>query len=88
MSTFTQRVAEYFRAHPNQWIDAGVLQEIGGRFASRTRISDCRTELGMQIENRTRRLADRTVSEYRFLPAVDEAAQTQGHDLNAGFQLR
>ena len=66
---FRDRVAAYFRAHPDQWIDASVLQEIGGRYASRTRISDCRTQLGMVIKNRQRRERRQTISEYCFLPA-------------------
>ena len=65
---FLDRVAEYFQAHPEEWIDATVLQNIGGRFAWRTRVSECRTQLGMEIENRQRRTQRRTISEYRFVP--------------------
>jgi hypothetical protein len=62
-------VAQLFRARPNQWIDGLVIAEIGGAYASRTRISDCRTQLGMTIENRQRKVGKRTISEYRYRPA-------------------
>jgi hypothetical protein len=71
MSTlpYRDRVAQLFRARPNQWIDGLVIAEIGGAYASRTRISDCRTQLGMTIENRQRKVGKRTISEYRYRPA-------------------
>ncbi len=50
--TYRDAVAEHFRAHPNAWIDGLTLSGIGGAYAWRTRVSNCRTELGMQIENR------------------------------------
>lgn len=70
---FVHRVAEYFKARPGEWIDARDLETVGGRQAWRTRVSNCRRQLGMVIDNRqtTRRLADGTpytVSEYRYLP--------------------
>lgn len=71
--TLTERVAAYFKASPGVWIDARALLQVGGFAGWRTRISDCRTELGMTIENRTRRVRledGRTVtqSEYRWVP--------------------
>jgi hypothetical protein len=70
---FTQRVADYFKARPGIWIDARDLETVGGRQAWRTRVSDCRREFLMNIQNRTRRVksADGTVwtrSEYRYMP--------------------
>jgi len=54
--SFTADVLAYFKARPNVWIDAGTLQDIGGRFASRTRISEVRKRLEKAgegtIENR------------------------------------
>lgn len=48
--TFTDAVADVFRARPNEWIDARELMGIGGMYAWRTRISDARKR-GMVIEN-------------------------------------
>ena len=76
--TMRDKVAAYFEAHRGEWINALTLQEIGGRCASRTRISECRTELGMEIINRLRRVSvyrpgdteptHCTISEYMLLP--------------------
>jgi hypothetical protein len=52
--SFRDRLADYFKRHPGQWIDGSVLEGIAGKYAWRTRISDCRTQLGMTIENRVR----------------------------------
>ncbi len=72
--TLRDKVAAHFKAHPNTWIDGRAFMRIGGIYGSRSRIADCRTELGMTIENRQSRAraADGswfTVSEYRFVPA-------------------
>jgi len=65
-TTFRDRVAALFLARPNQWIGGMELAKIGGRYAWRTRVSNCRTELGMTIENRVRTLESGVrVSEYR-----------------------
>lgn len=66
--TFLTHVADYFRGNPNTWIDGMVIAQVGGCYAYRTRISECRTVLGMTVENRLRKVGDRTVSEYRYLP--------------------
>lgn len=70
--SLTERVAAYFKARPGEWIDGRFLMPVGGAYASRSRISDCRTTLGMVIENRQRRITtDRgtfTISEYRYCP--------------------
>lgn len=82
-ATFTARVAAYFKAHPGEWLDGDSFRNIGGKYAYRTRISDCRVDLGMRIENRKRRVGGGPViSEYRYLPdAPDHVSAT--HDLNA-----
>ncbi len=74
-ASFTSIVAAYFQAHPGEWIRAERLQDIGGRFAFRTRISDCRLQFHMTIENRLSRVLVEfprwhtvTVSEYRYVP--------------------
>ena len=65
---FRDRVARFFRAHPDCWIDASRLLQLGGMYGWRSRVSECRTQLGMKIENRQRREKRRTISEYCFRP--------------------
>lgn len=60
-------VAAYFRAHQGQWVSALEIAKVGGLLSSRTRVSECRTVLGMDVENRTERQPDgSTRSFYRF----------------------
>jgi len=67
--TFRDAVAALFRQHPGEWISSYRLETVGGRMAWRTRVSDCRLELGMPIDNRQERDDDgRCQSFYRFLP--------------------
>lgn len=71
------QLADYFKAHPGQWIRMQTLAEIAGTGGWRTRKNECERQLGMRIINRQsrRRLADgRTVteSEYQFIPAVSD----------------
>ena len=46
--------------------------KVGGKFASRTRISECRTKLGMNIVNRQRMvdtpIGNYRVTEYAYMP--------------------
>jgi hypothetical protein len=67
--SFVQAVAEYFRHRPNIWVNGMDLSHVGGCYAWRSRVSDCR-RLGMTIENRQRPSHGQTVSEYRFVPDV------------------
>ena len=64
--TFTGRVAHLFLAHPNEWLDGLKIAQVGGAYAWRTRLSECRTQLGLKIENRQRRIGKRVISEYRL----------------------
>ena len=66
--TFREKVEHCFRDHPNEWVNAQELMRIGGMFAWRSRVSNCRVQLGMSIENRLRYEHDITISEYRYLP--------------------
>ncbi len=66
-------VAEYFKERPGQWINAGTLADVGGALAWRTRVSDCRTKLGMVIENKLEHIDEAggtfyVLSSYRYLP--------------------
>jgi hypothetical protein len=71
--THVDAVAHLFQARPFQWVSALELEQVGGRFAWRTRVSDARLHFGMTIENRQR--TERTpygttrISEYRYVPA-------------------
>ena len=71
--SLADRLAAYFKARPNVWIDGRELAKIAGAYAWRTRVSDLRHEpYRMHVENRKRRYHDIahsfTVSEYRYLP--------------------
>lgn len=66
-------IAAYFKEHPNRWIPAATLAQIGGVLAWRTRVSDCRQKFGMFIENRQERLelsdgGFAVESSYRYRP--------------------
>ena len=71
-STFRDRVASLLRSRANQWIDGRELATVGGAYAWRSRVSDCRQDLGMVIENRQRRVNGVVISEYRFVPPADD----------------
>lgn len=68
-ATMAAKVAAFFRARPNQWIDGRELMPVAGSYGWRTRISDCRrAPYKMQIDNRQRRVRQYIVSEYRYVP--------------------
>lgn len=72
--TYRDRVADYFKAHPGQWVSAYTLMQIGGALAFRTRCSECRTQLGMDITNKVERDANgMATSWYRYVPAAAPA---------------
>lgn len=72
--SFLDRTEAFFRAFPNQWLEASRFERVGGRQAWRTRIAECRTKRGMVIENRTwRTTSGVVVSEYRYVPKAVEA---------------
>lgn len=64
------QVAEFFRQRPGVWVEARALEAVGGRQAWRTRVSECRVDLGMVIDNRVRRGEGVVISEYRYVPAA------------------
>lgn len=75
LAPMLERVAALFLRKRGMWIDSSELAQVGGRMAWRTRCSECRTLLGMEIQNRVRtvRAADGStfrVSEYGY--KVDE----------------
>lgn len=67
-----ERLAEFFRKHPGEWIDGRAIATIAGSYAWRTRVSDLRrSPFKMSISNRQRRVTENgntfTVSEYIYL---------------------
>lgn len=64
---------QFFRNNPWIWIDGRRLEKVGGVYAWRSRVSDCRTKRGLHIVNRQRPEVGAngetyTVSEYQFNP--------------------
>ncbi len=62
--TFRDAIAEYLKAHPGQWISAYALMQIGGALAFRTRVSEARRELAMDIVNKVERDTNGVASSY------------------------
>lgn len=79
MISKTARVAELFRRQPGRWVDGRELATVGGAYAWRTRLSECRRPpFSLRIENRQRRVVGPggtfIVSEYRLAPPTGDAA--------------
>lgn len=70
-ATLREAVAAHFRAHPNQWVSAYTLMQIGGSMAWRTRVSEVR-RMGLNIENYVERDSEGVAkSFYRYSPPVE-----------------
>lgn len=68
--SLNQRLAAFFAARPNTWVDAHELLRVAGFAGWRTRVSQIRKPpFNMTIENRWRVVDGYRVSEYRFVPA-------------------
>lgn len=69
------KLADYFKAWPNQWIDGKELAQWAGAYGWRTRVSELRKPpYNMTIENRVRPAVWSSkvkVSEYRYLPVSE-----------------
>ena len=63
--SYTEKVARYLRRN-RRWVDARELMRVGGLLAWRSRLAECRTLLGMRVENRQRKSGKITISEYRY----------------------
>lgn len=59
--TLNDKLEAFFKAHEREWIDGKRLAEIAGGYAWRSRVSNLRTQRGMNIENR-----QRTIREHDF----------------------
>jgi hypothetical protein len=87
---YREAVAAVFKAHPRKWLPSHRFYTAGGRDGWRTRISECRLELGMNIRpNKTIsvRRSDGTLkyrlSLYCYVPPAVDATPVQGHDDNS-----
>ena len=95
IATYRDRVATVFKARPNEWIDGVDLEKAGGKYAWRSRVSDCRTDLGMDIQNKQVMMKPPhhspwlfkpyKVSLYRYVPAAEP--QPDKFDANQPWQL-
>ena len=63
-----EAIRALFVARPHDWIDGRQLAQVGGYAAWRTRVSDCRRQFGMRIENEVETRPDLTISRYRYIP--------------------
>lgn len=77
--TLNDRLAEYFKARPNQDIDARDLLPIAGFAGWRSRVAELRfPPYSMVIENKWKTVdtpnGRRRVSWYRYVPAQEQAA--------------
>jgi hypothetical protein len=76
-TTYRDRVAAYLKDRPGEWVNGLEIAQVGGLYAWRTRLSDARIQLGMDIKNRVRMEGRRKVSEYRYLPTPGQMALFQ-----------
>lgn len=96
--TYRDAVAALFKSAPGCWVPWHRIAEVGGAMAWRTRVSDCRLELGMSIDNRVRKLENGSkVSEYRYLVPTRIEQESPADELSGfdsvqaftdGFELR
>lgn len=76
-----QKLAVFFKTHPNEFINGLALAPVAGSYAWRSRVAELRTKLGMDIENRQRLVDGVTVSEYCFHdPARGTQKRKAGHN--------
>lgn len=69
MNKGTARLRDLFSSRPNEWIPLPVVAQVGGCGGFSKRIHECRTELGMNIVNRTVTVEGHSKhSEYRYVP--------------------
>ena len=76
--TLIARLAAYFKARPNEWVDARALLSVAGFGGWRTRVSDLRRRpYDMDIRNKvSTRLVNGvriTDSHYQYVPAAQIA---------------
>ena len=70
--TYLQRLADHFQANPGTWISCYELERICGHNGWRTRVSECRVVLGMNISSPPKKVkaANGVITTYyRYQPA-------------------
>lgn len=73
-------LAQFFRARPGIWIDGRELAEVAGAYGWRSLVADLRRApflMVVQNQQKRRRAANGgtfIVSEYRYVPGVQESA--------------
>lgn len=63
--SLTDRLEQFLRAHPGEWLTMDALAEVAGVGGWRSRLSDCRRKRRMFIEHNGQNGA---ASRHRFLP--------------------
>lgn len=82
--TLLDNLEAYFKARPGLYIDGHELQNVGGRLAWRTRISELRTQRRLTIRNRVIRWpSGQKRSQYRYEPPPPVTRTAQQLDLLA-----
>ena len=80
--TYVARVAALFQSQPNVWIPGMKIAPIGGIYAWRTRISDCRNfPFSLDIRNRQRRVRRPDGSSYvisEYMAFMEEMKSGEG----------
>ena len=80
------RLERFFREHPNQWVSALQLAEVGGYLSVRGRVSDLRRQ-GMNIQNKTTTIDGVVVSTYMFVTKVEKPGKVGQEPLAAALPL-
>jgi hypothetical protein len=81
--SLNDKLETFFKSHPYQPVDGKVLAQIAGGYAWRTRVSDLRTQRGMDIVNDVMSLRDADgkpfkISTYTYLPPVETHVEPSG----------
>lgn len=65
--TALDRTALLLKRNRGRWLNALVLARAGGLLSFRTRVSECRTVLGMDVQNKVERSKRGARSFYRYV---------------------
>lgn len=73
--TRTEALAAYYRSRPNEWISVYDLERIAGRWAWRTRSSECARWYDMDIREHCKRHPNGTKEPMRMFVPKPKAEQ-------------
>jgi hypothetical protein len=81
--SLNDKLEAVFKARPYEWIDGKELAEIAGGYAWRTRVSNLRTQRGMEIGNDVVKRWDAQgkpykTSYYRYVPDLPTRVEPSG----------